>query len=114
MIYEIVEACLGFPLHQIDHKVDGEGTIWYKVKSFRELVGLSNTTYSATKKVPEEHKRNFETLTLTVNGKEITTRPVYVTEVGLWIIVMLNTNECIRNIRKRLAASVFPRISMLF
>jgi prophage antirepressor-like protein len=114
MIYEIVEACLGFPLHQIEHKVDEEGNIWYKVKSFRELLGLSNTTYSGTNKVPAEHKRRIETLTLRVDDREMTTRPVYVSEVGLWIIVMLNTNERIRNIRQMLAVSVFPHISQLF
>lgn len=112
MFHTELSDCLGFPLFFIESKVV-DGVRWYKVISFRQLLGLSNTTVAGTQKVPSAHKRRIETLTLRVDGREITTHPLYVTEAGLWIIVMLNNNPRIKRIRERLAAEVFPRISQV-
>lgn len=112
MLHAELSHCLGFPLLSIESKFV-DGVRWYQVKSFRLLLGLTNTTVAGTQKVPTIHKRRIDTLTMRVDGREITTQPLYVTEVGLWIIVMLNNNPRIKRIRERLAADVFPRISQV-
>lgn len=103
-----IKNALGLKWSQIDQR-ECAGIRFYKVKDICNQVSLSNTS-NTVEKVSPQNKRKFVVGEVDNEGDAFDVRPWYVTEEGVYQLLMLNTTDETQKIRNNIATEILPLV----
>lgn len=97
-------------LDQIEQQVVDE-QLMYKVQDLCGQLQIVNTSV-AMRNVDSGHKEKLAIDAINVGSKNITVKAWFVTETGIYQMILHNKTDVTKRIRNRIATDLLPRVEM--